>query len=319
MRYRGAILDDYRNVAWQLADWSQISDVDFKIFNQPLGGADKVIEALRGVAVVCVMRERTLFSRTVIEALPDLKLIVTGGMRNAAIDLEAAAERKIVVCGTESIGYTTAELTIGLMLELSRRIGFENSQLKAGVPWQTTLGTGLLGRTLGIIGLGKLGGRVAKIAQACEMNVIAWSKNLTAERCREIGATLVTKEELLRQSDFVTLHVQLSPRTERMIGAAELALMKPTAYLINTSRGQVVDEAALLAALRQNKIAGAGIDVYDVEPLPLDHPFRTLANAVTTPHLGYATLDNFKFFYPRMVADIRAWLDGKPINLMTPR
>jgi D-3-phosphoglycerate dehydrogenase len=263
------------------------------------------------------MRERTLMSREVIEALPDLKLIVTGGMRNAAIDIEAAAARNIVVCGTESIGYTTAELTFGLILELSRRIGFENAQLKAGVLWQTTLGTGLSGRTLGIVGLGKLGGRVAKIARAFEMNVVAWSQNLTEERCREAGATLVTKEELLRQSDFVTLHVQLSPRTERMIGAVELALMKPSAYLINTSRGQVVDESALLSALREKKIAGAGIDVYDTEPLPLDHPFRKLANAVTTPHLGYATLDNFKYFYPRMVKNIRAWLDGKTINVMT--
>ncbi|MEA2976733.1 MAG: hypothetical protein QOF19_2253 [Alphaproteobacteria bacterium] len=317
MRYRGAILDDYHNVALHLADWSEISEVDFRVFNKPLGSSEQVIKALQGIAVVCLMRERTLMSREVIEALPDLKLIVTGGMRNAAIDIEAAAARNIVVCGTESIGYTTAELTLGLMLELSRRVGFEDAQLKAGVPWQTTLGTGLSGRTLGIIGLGKLGGRVAKIARAFEMKVVAWSQNLTEERCREAGATLVTKEELLQQSDFVTLHVQLSPRTERMIGAAELALMKPSAHLINTSRGQVVDESALLSALREKKIAGAGIDVYDIEPLPLDHPFRKLTNAVTTPHLGYATLDNFKFFYPRMVKDIRAWLDGRPINVMT--
>ncbi len=316
MRQRGAILDDYQNVALQLADWSRVSEIDFQVFNEPLGSADKVIAALKGVAVVCLMRERTPLPREVIEALPDLKLIVTGGMRNAAIDLEAAAARKIVVCGTESLGYTPAELTFGLMLELSRRIGFEDAQLKAGVLWQTTLGTGLLGRTLGIIGLGKLGVRVARIARACEMNVIAWSQNLTEARCREAGAALVTKEELLRQSDFVTLHLQLSPRTERLIGAAELALMKPGAYLINTSRGQVVDEAALVAALREKTIAGAGLDVYDIEPLPLDHPFRKLANAVTTPHLGYATLDNFKYFYPRMVEDIRAWLDGRPINVM---
>jgi len=319
MRYRGAILDDYHKVALQLADWSKISDVAFKVFTEPLGSSSKVIEALQGVAVVCVMRERTLFSRQVIEALPDLKIIVTGGMRNAAIDLEAASERGIVVCGTKSIGYSTAELTFGLMLELSRRIGLQDRQLKAGVPWQTVLGTGLSGRTLGIIGLGKLGARVAKIGHALEMKVIAWSRNLTEERCREIGVTRVSKDELLRRSDFVTLHVQLSPRTERMIGAVELGLMKPTAYLINTSRGQVVDEAALLAALRDKKIAGAGVDVYDVEPLPPDHPFRKLDNAVTTPHLGYATLDNFKLFYQGMVADIRAWLDGKPINVMTPR
>ncbi|MEX0752957.1 MAG: D-2-hydroxyacid dehydrogenase family protein [Xanthobacteraceae bacterium] len=319
MHYRGAILDDYHKVALSLADWAQLPEIEFKVFTEPLGGADKAIAALQGVAVVCVMRERTLFSRDVIEALPDLKLIVTGGMRNAAIDLAAAAERGIAVCGTPSVGTTTAELTFGLILELSRRIGLQDRQLKAGVPWQTVLGNGLSGRTLGIIGLGKIGERVAKIGQACGMNVIAWSQNLTAERCREVGATPASKEELLRQSDFVTLHVQLSPRTAGMIGAAELSLMKPTAYLINTSRGQVVNEAALLTALREKKIGGAGIDVYDVEPLSLDHPFRKLDNAVTTPHLGYATRDNFKLFYEGMVADIRAWLDGKPVNVMTPR
>jgi phosphoglycerate dehydrogenase-like enzyme len=319
MRYHGAILDDYHNVALQLADWSQIPEVAFKVFTQPLGSSGAIVEALKSVSVVCVMRERTLFCRAVIEALPDLKLIVTGGMRNAAIDLEAAAERGVVVCGTQSIGYTTAELTIGLMLELSRRIGLQDQQLKAGVPWQTVLGNGLSGRTLGIIGLGKLGSRVAKIARALEMNVISWSQNLTADRCREAGAALVSKQELLRHSDFVTLHVQLSSRTEHLIGAADLALMKPTAYLINTSRGQVVDETALLAALQEKKIAGAGIDVYDVEPLPRDHPFRKLTNAVTTPHLGYATVDNFAQFYRGMLADIRAWLDGNPINVIKPR
>lgn len=319
MRYRGAILDDYDKVALRLADWSKVPEVEFQVFTEPLGNTGKVIEALKGAAVACLMRERTRISREVIEALPELKLIVTGGMRNAAIDMQVAAQRGIVVCGTESIGYTTAELTIGLMLELSRRIGLQDQQLKAGVRWQTVLGTGLSGRTLGIVGLGKLGGRVAKIARAMEMNVIAWSQNLTAERCRQAGVTLVSKEELLRQSDFVTLHVQLSARTEGIIGAAELALMKPTAYLINTSRGQVVDEAALLAALQQKKIAGAGLDVYNVEPLPPDHPLRKLPNAVTTPHLGYSTLDNFKIFYQGMVADIRAWLDGTPVNVMTPR
>lgn len=314
MKYRGAILDDYSNVARQAADWSQIPEVDFQVFTQPLGNTQKVIEALKGAAVVCLMRERTPISRAVIEALPDLKLIATGGMRNAAIDIAAASERGIVVCGTPSIGYTPGELTIGLMLELSRRIGYEDRQMKAGVPWQTTAGTGLSGRTLGVIGLGKVGAHVAKIAQAMDMKVVAWSQNLTAERCKEVGATLVTKEELLRQSDFVSLHVQLSPRTEKLIGAGCFAIMKPTAYLINTSRGQCVDEEALIAALQNNTIGGAGIDVYDVEPLPLNHPFRKLDNAVTTPHLGYATMDNYQVFYRGMVGNIRAWLDGKPIN-----
>jgi phosphoglycerate dehydrogenase-like enzyme len=316
MKHRGAILDDYSNVARQAADWSEIPEVDFQVFTQPLGGTQKVIEALKGAAVVCLMRERTPISRAVIEALPDLKLIATGGMRNAAIDIAAANERSIVVCGTPSIGYTPGELTIGLMLELSRRIGYEDRQMKAGVPWQTTAGTGMSGRTVGVIGLGKVGAHVAKVAQAMDMKVIAWSQNLTAERCKEVGATLVTKEQLLRQSDFVSLHVQLSPRTEKLIGAGCLAIMKSTAYLINTSRGQCVDEEALIAALQNKTIAGAGIDVYDVEPLPLDHPFRKLDNAVTTPHLGYATMDNYQVFYRGMVGNIRAWLDGKPINQM---
>jgi phosphoglycerate dehydrogenase-like enzyme len=268
--------------------------------------------------VLCLMRERMLVSRDLIEALPDLKIITSGGMRNAAIDIRAANERGVLVCGTPSIGYTPGELTIGLMLELSRRIGYEDRQMKTGVPWQTTAGTGMSGRTVGIVGLGKVGAHVAKIAQAMDMKIIAWSQNLTAERCQEVGATLVSKEELLRQSDFVTIHVQLSPRTEGLIGAADLALMKPTAYLINTSRGQCVDEDALIAALRAKTIGGAGVDVFNEEPLPLDHPFRKLDNVVATPHLGYATMDNYKTFYAGMVGNIRAWLDGKPINVMKP-
>jgi phosphoglycerate dehydrogenase-like enzyme len=318
MKYRGAILDDYANVARQSADWSQIPEVEFEVFTEPLGDKKKVIAALKGVAVLCLMRERMLVSRDLIEALPDLKIITSGGMRNAAIDIRAANERGVLVCGTPSIGYTPGELTIGLMLELSRRIGYEDRQMKTGVPWQTTAGTGMSGRTVGIVGLGKVGAHVAKIAQAMDMKIIAWSQNLTAERCQEVGATLVSKEELLRQSDFVTIHVQLSPRTEGLIGAADLALMKPTAYLINTSRGQCVDEDALIAALRAKTIGGAGVDVFNEEPLPLDHPFRKLDNVVATPHLGYATMDNYKTFYAGMVGNIRAWLDGKPINVMKP-
>jgi phosphoglycerate dehydrogenase-like enzyme len=318
MKYRGAILDDYAKVARQSADWSQIPEVEFEIFTEPLGDKKKVIAALKGVAVLCLMRERMLVSRDLIEALPDLKIITSGGMRNAAIDIRAANERGVLVCGTPSIGYTPGELTIGLMLELSRRIGYEDRQMKTGVPWQTTAGTGMSGRTVGIVGLGKVGAHVAKIAQAMDMKIIAWSQNLTAERCQEVGATLVSKEELLRQSDFVTIHVQLSPRTEGLIGAADLALMKPTAYLINTSRGQCVDEDALIAALRAKTIGGAGVDVFNEEPLPLDHPFRKLDNVVATPHLGYATMDNYKTFYAGMVGNIRAWLDGKPINVMKP-
>jgi len=219
--------------------------------------------------------------------MPGLKLIVTSGMRNAAIDMTAAAARGIPVCGTESLGPPTAELTFGLMLELARKIGIEHARLKAGARWQSTLGIDLYGKTLGIIGLGKLGSRVARIANALDMKVIAWSQNLTAEKALAAGATLVSKEELFRQSDFITVHVQLSARTKGLVGGAELALMKPTAFFINTSRGPVADERAIEAALRANKIAGAAIDVYNEEPLSAHHPFRKLDNIVITPHLGY--------------------------------
>jgi D-3-phosphoglycerate dehydrogenase len=317
MSLKGAILDDYQNVALTLADWSGLAkDVEFKVFTEGLGDRDRVVAALKDCAVVCLMRERTLFGKEVIDALPNLKLIVTSGMRNAAIDVAAAAARGVPVCGTESLGHPTAELTFGLMLELARKIGSENARLKAGARWQSTLGIDLNGKTLGIIGLGKLGTRVARIGNALDMKVIAWSQNLTAEKAKQSGATLVSKEELLRTSDFVTVHVQLSERTRGLIGANELALMKPTAFFINTSRGPVADEKAIEAALKANKIAGAAIDTYDVEPLPLDHPFRTLDNIVITPHLGYVTAENYRRFYGQMVEDIRGWLDGKPVRVV---
>ena len=320
MSLQGAILDDYQSVAMKVADWSGIAkDVSFKVFTEGLGGRDQVIAALKDCAVVCLMRERTPFGADVINALPALKLIVTSGMRNAAIDVAAAAARGIPVCGTESLGSPTAELTIGLIIELARKIGIENARLKAGSRWQSTLGIDLNGKTLGIIGLGKLGTRVAAVGNALGMKVIAWSQNLTAEKAKDSGATLVGKEELLRQSDFVTVHVQLSARTKGLIGAAELALMKPTAFFINTSRGPVADEKAIEAALRANKIAGAAIDTYNEEPLPLDHPFRKLDNIVITPHLGYVTAENYKRFYGQMVENIRAWLDGKPIRVIPPK
>lgn len=315
MQHRCAILDDYQNVALDLADWSRVKkDAEIKVFNEPLGG--KAIETLRDFSILCLMRERTLFDRKTIEALPNLKLLVTSGMRNAAIDLKAAAERNIPVCGTESLGTPTAELVFGLMLELTRKIGFERARLKAGALWQSTVGIELAGKTLGILGLGKLGTRVAEIGKAFGMNVIAWSQNLTEEKAGAAGAKRVSKEELFRQSDFITIHTQLSERTRGVVGAAEFSLMKPGAYLINTSRGPIVEEKALIAALREKKIAGAGIDVYDVEPLSLDHPLRKIESAVITPHLGYVTVEGYSRFYSQMAEDVRAWLDGKPIRLI---
>ncbi len=317
MRYRCAVLDDYQNVALTFADWSRVtSDVEVKVFNTGLGDLNAVAQALQGFQIVCAMRERTPFPRALIEKLPDLKLLVTTGLKNAAIDVAAATERGVLVCGTESLGHPTAELTIGLVIDLARRISFESARMKAGEPWQVTVGGDLNGKTLGVIGLGKLGSRVAKVARALDMEVVAWSQNLTPEKCAEIGVEYATKDDLLRQSDFVTIHMVLSPRSKGLIGAAEFALMKKSAYLINTSRGPLVDESALIDALTSKAIAGAGLDVYDTEPLPKGHPLRSLPNALLTPHLGYVTQDNYRVFYGQTVDAIRAFLDGKPIRVI---
>jgi phosphoglycerate dehydrogenase-like enzyme len=317
MAHRCAILDDYQNVALKAADWSPVAkDLDIKVFNEPLGGQDKVVQALADFEIVCGMRERTPFPRAVISALPKLRLLITTGARNASFDLAAAKEHNVTVCGTPGFGNPTAGLAIGLMLELTRRIGFENARMKAGEPWQVTIGPDLEGHTLGVIGLGKLGARVAKVAQALGMKVIAWSQNLTPEKCREVGAEYAAREDLIRQADFISIHVVLSQRTRGLVGAKELDLMKPTAYLINTSRGPIVDEAALLAALGEKRIAGAGLDVFDVEPLPREHPLRKMDNVVLTPHLGYVSMQNYRAYFAGVVEDIRGWLDGKPVRVI---
>jgi len=318
MVVRCAILDDYQNVALKVADFSKVKgEVEFKTFHEHLGGPDKVIAALKGFQIVVAMRERTGFPKAVIDALPDLKLLITTGMRNASIDTEAAKARGITVCGTGSFGSPTSGIAIGLMLELTRHIGYENARLHAGATWQSTIGPDLEGMTLGVLGLGKLGTRTANIAKAFGLKVIAWSQNLTPEKASEAGATHVSKDDLFRQSDFITIHVVLSPRSRGLVGANEFGLMKPTAYIINTSRGPIIDEAALLAALRDKKIAGAGLDVFDIEPLPLDHPLRKMDNAVITPHLGYVSEQNYKNYFAGVAEDIRGFLDGKPVRVMT--
>jgi D-3-phosphoglycerate dehydrogenase len=319
MPYRCAILDDYQNVALKMADFSALKkDVDITVFNEPLGGQDKVVKALTDFEIIVGMRERTPFPRAVIDALPKLKLLITTGARNASFDLEAAKARNVVVCGTRSVGSPTAGIAVGLMLELTRRIGHENARMKAGELWQSTVGLDLEGQTLGIIGLGKLGTRVANIAKAFGMKVTAWSQNLTADKCREVGVDFAgSKEDLLRQADFVTIHVILSPRSRGMIGAAELALMKPTAFIVNTSRGPIIDEAALLASLKEKRIAGAGLDVFEVEPLPQGHRLRSLDNVVLTPHLGYVSVQNYRAYFAGVVEDIRGWMDGKPVRVMS--
>ena len=314
---RAAILDDYQNVAMAFADWSPIAkDVEIKVFNKPFGSQDEAIKALQGFAVVVGMRERTPFPRKVVEALPDLKLLITTGARNNSFDIKACAERGVTVCGTGAAGSPTTGIAFGLMLELTRRIGFENARLKAGAPWQTTIGRDLEGLTLGILGLGKLGQRSAAVGKAFGMKTITWSQNLTEEKAKAAGADYVSKDDLFRNADFVTIHLVLSDRSRDLVGAKELGLMKKSAYLINTSRGPIVDEKALIAVLQSKSIAGAGLDVFDIEPLPLDHPFRKMDNIVITPHLGYVSEQNYRKYFPDIVEDIRAWLDGKLVRVI---
>jgi phosphoglycerate dehydrogenase-like enzyme len=314
-RLRCAILDDYQNVALQMADWAQLADnVDITTFNAPFESAAAATQALQDYDIVCAMRERTPFGADVLSALPKLKLLLTSGMRNAAFDLDAAKARNIVVCGTGAVGNPTAGLAIGLMLELTRKIGFENARMKAGERWQVTLGEDIEGKTLGVLGLGKLGSHVAAIARAMGMKTIAWSTNLTREACEKAGATYATKEELFATADIISIHLVLSPRSRGLVSRQDLARMKPTSYLINTARGPIVDETALLEALQARTIAGAGLDTYSHEPLPTDHPLRKLDNVVLTPHLGYVTVENYRRYYAEMVEDIAAWLKGEPVR-----
>jgi D-3-phosphoglycerate dehydrogenase len=317
MPLRVAILDDYQNVALKFADWSPLKDkIGITVFDKPFASQEEAIRALQDFEIVCAMRERTPFPREVLSALPTLKLLLTSGMRNASFDLEAAKERGVTVCGTGGVGNATASLAIGLMLELTRRIGFENARMHGGELWQTTMGQDVEGMTLGVVGLGKLGTKVATIAKALGMNVIAWSQNLTPERCAEAGVSYATKDELFARADIVTIHTILSKRTRGLITADDLARMKPTSYLVNTARGPIVDEAALLDALQRKAIAGAGLDTFSIEPLPLDHPLRKLDNVVLTPHLGYVTENNYRKYYGDMVEDIAAWLNGAPIRIL---
>jgi D-3-phosphoglycerate dehydrogenase len=314
---RAAVLDDYQNVALTFADWSPITrDVEVKVFDKPFANQAEVIKALQGFAIIVGMRERTPFPHKVIEALPDLKLLITTGARNNSFDVKACSERGITVCGTGVVGSPTTGIAFGLMLELTRRVGFENARLKAGAPWQVTIGRDLEGLTLGILGLGKLGQRSTTVGKAFGMKTIAWSQNLTPEKAQAGGAELVTKEDLFRSADVVTIHLILSDRSRGLVGAKELGLMKKTSYLVNTSRGPIVDEKALIATLQSKSIAGAGLDVFDVEPLPLDHPFRKMDNVVITPHLGYVSEQNYRKYFPDIVEDIRAWLDGKPVRVV---
>ena len=313
-----AVLDDYQGVARQMADWSALPPGwEIEVFPDHLADEDSLVERLKDFQAVIGMRERTPFPRSVLSQLPELRLLITTGGGNASFDLPAATELGIVVCGTGGAGEGPTELTWGLIIGLLRKIPQEDRLTRAG-HWQTTIGVGLKGKTLGLIGLGHIGGLMARVGNAFDMNVIAWSQNLTAPRAAECQATLVDKDTLFRDSDIASVHLRLSDRTRGLVGARELALMKPTAYLVNISRGPIVDEAALIDALRRNAIAGAALDTFDVEPLPLDHPLLQLENTIIAPHLGYVTEEGYRAFYAGAIEDIRAYTAGEPVRVINP-
>jgi phosphoglycerate dehydrogenase-like enzyme len=318
MTLRCAVLDDYQGVARTAADWSAVSGmVDVTTFSRHFADEDELVAAIDGFDIAVVMRERTPFPRSVFARLPLLRLLVTTGMRNAAIDRVAAAEHGVVVCGTGSSPVPPTELTWALILGLARHVAIENAALRAGGPWQSTVGVELAGRRLGVLGLGRIGGRVARIGQAFGMDVAAWSRNLTRERTDELGVTLAADlGELLETSDVLTVHLVLGDRTRGLVGPAEIARMRPTAYLVNTARSGIVDRAALVDALVHHRIAGAGLDVFDQEPLPADDVLRRLPNVLATPHLGYVAHDNYRRFFGEAVEDIAAFVAGAPVRVL---
>ncbi|WP_269502668.1 D-2-hydroxyacid dehydrogenase family protein [Burkholderia sp. IMCC1007] len=306
---RIAILDDYQNVALDVADWSSLKNrAEVTIFNDHVTQTEEIIERLKPFDVVCVMRERTPLTRTIIERLPNLKLIASTGTGNASIDTDAATAHNVKVLHTGYSSTATIEFTWAMILAMARNIPFESQSVREG-GWQRTLGTQLAGKTLGLLGLGHIGSAVGVIGRAFRMNVIAWSQNLTTARAESKGVQLVDKETLFSTSDFLSIHVRLSERTHGLVGASELARMKPTSRIVNTSRGPIVDASALLAALKSGQIAGAAVDVYDTEPLELTHPLRSLDNVLATPHIGYVTREMYETFYGDTVRNITEWLD----------
>ncbi|MCX4974400.1 D-2-hydroxyacid dehydrogenase family protein [Streptomyces sp. NBC_00620] len=316
MRLRCAVLDDYQGIATEVADWSPVADdVEVVGFARHFADEDALAAALADFDIVVTLRERVPFPASLLARLPRLKLLIASGMRNTVIDYAAAEAQAVTVCGTPSASTPPVELTWALLLGLARGLVTENEALRAGGPWQSTVGADLHGRRLGLIGLGKIGSRVAQVGLAFGMRVSAWSRHLTKERAEEVGVELAaSKEELLASSDFVSVHLALGDRTRGLIGAAELALLKPTAYLVNTSRAAIVDQDALLTALHEGRFAGAGVDVFDVEPLPADHPMRSAPRLLATPHLGYVSRANYEAYYSGAVEDIQAFLAGSPVR-----
>lgn len=316
MKLKCVILDDYQNAALSMADWSVLQDrVEVRTLSRYISDQDRLVDKIKDSEIVIIMRERTPFTGELLAKLPKLKLLITSGMRNASIDLKAATAQGVTVCGTASGSEAPMELTWALLLGLARHIVPENNTLRANGPWQSTVGVTLHGKRLGLLGLGKIGRKVARVAQAFGMEVTAWSQNLTQESADEVGVTLASsKQALLESSDFISIHLVLGDRSRGLIGAAEFEQMKPSAYLINTSRAAIIDRSALIDALQRGRIAGAGLDVFDVEPLPENDIFRTLPNVLATPHLGYVADKNYQGYFREAVEDIEAFISGSPVR-----
>jgi len=313
---RLSILDDYQDVALGMADWSPLEGrVDIVVERQPFADENHAAQALAGSGIVAAMRERTPFPRSLVERLPQLKLLVTTGMRNASFDMQALRDHGVVVCGTEGGGLDTAELTWGLILGAARRIAEDHRSMRDGL-WQTRIGHRVAGKTLGVLGLGRLGSAVARVGLALDMKVIAWSPNLTAERAAAQGIERVEKDALFRRSDILSIHVVLSPRSRGLVGRSDIALMQKNAILVNTSRGPIVDTAAVVEALEAGRLGYAAFDVYDREPLPAEHPLRRAPNVLLTPHIGYVTEENYRSSYPQIVENVVAFLDGNPVRVI---
>ncbi|WP_434577080.1 D-2-hydroxyacid dehydrogenase family protein [Pseudomonas sp. Z5-35] len=313
-----AVIDDWQDVARDVVDWSALDGIgEVTFLHDYPADRDTLAERLQRFDVICVMRERTRFDEGLLCRLPNLKLLLTGGMRNAALDLKAAATLGIQVCGTESYKHAAPELTWALVMALSRNLVAQANALRAGL-WQQGLGGDLHGKTLAILGLGSIGTRVAQFGQVFGMRVIAWSENLTAERAAAAGVAYVSKQALFEQADVLSIHLVLSERSQGLVDAQALGWMKPEALLVNTARGPIVDEAALIDALRHKRLAGAALDVFAEEPLPPDHPFRTLGNVLATPHVGYVSRQNYQQFYGQMIEDLQAWAAGTPIRMLAP-
>lgn len=311
-----AILDDYQNVALTSADWSPLQNqCQITVFDHHLGEQHTIVEKLKDFSIICCMRERTPFPKSLINQLPNLKLLVTTGKQNAAIDLEAASECGVIVCGTQSPGHAAAELAWALLMSIAKNLHIENETIRRG-EWQTTIGSDLKGQTLGIIGLGRHGENIARFAQAFGMNCIAWSQNLTQQKCEELGVQYVDKKTLLSSADMISIHLKMGQRNRNLIDEEAFALMQPNAILINTSRGPIIDEQAMLNALSEGKLLGVGLDVYDTEPLPKDHPLLTSDRVLLSPHTGYVTKQTYEIFYGQSVEAVSAWLEGKPIRVI---